>query len=99
MSSCRRRKARRSCSPTSAPTRRRIRSTPSGKIEIFSERIASFGYGDCPGHPVWLEPVEWLGAQKSSDYPLHLMSNQPRTRLHGQLDNGGSEPGKQGAGT
>jgi biotin/methionine sulfoxide reductase len=63
--------------------------TPSGKIEIFSERIASFGYSDCPGHPAWLEPVEWLGAQKSRGYPLHLMSNQPRTRLHGQLDNGG----------
>lgn len=61
--------------------------TPSGKIEIFSERIAGFGYDDCPGHPKWLEPVEWLGAK--GDYPLHLISNQPRTRLHGQLDNGG----------
>ena len=63
--------------------------TPSGKIEIFSERIAGFGYDDCPGHPAWLEPVEWLGSEKAKDYPLHLMSNQPRTRLHGQLDNGG----------
>jgi len=61
--------------------------TPSGKIEIFSERIAGFGYEDCPGHPKWLEPVEWLGAK--GDYHLHLISNQPRTRLHGQLDNGG----------
>ncbi len=62
--------------------------TPSGRIEIFSERIASFGYEDCPGHPVWLEPVEWLGSSKAATYPLHLMSNQPRTRLHAQLDNG-----------
>ncbi len=30
--------------------------TPSGKIEIFSETIDSFGYEDCPGHPAWLEP-------------------------------------------
>ncbi|ADH70574.1 MULTISPECIES: molybdopterin-dependent oxidoreductase [Nocardiopsis] len=28
--------------------------TPSGRIELFSETIASFGYEDCPGHPVWL---------------------------------------------
>ena len=26
----------------------------SGKIEIFSQRIAGFGYADCPGHPAWL---------------------------------------------
>ena len=62
--------------------------TPSGKIEIFSETVDSFGYDDCPGHPVWLEPVEWLGAEKAKVYPLHLISNQPRTRLHGQMDNG-----------
>jgi biotin/methionine sulfoxide reductase len=60
--------------------------TPSGKIEIFSERIASFGYDDCPGHPVWLEPEEWLGSAKSKAHPLHMISNQPRTRLHSQLD-------------
>src|SRR5439155_1284956 len=35
--------------------------TPSGKIEIFSAAIDGFGYPDCPGHPVWLEPAEWLG--------------------------------------
>lgn len=62
--------------------------TPSGRIEIFSERVASFGYADCPGHAVWLEPAEWLGASKAGEYPLHLISNQPSTRLHSQLDNG-----------
>jgi len=46
--------------------------TPSGKIEIFSSRIASFGYADCPGHPVWQEPAEWLGADAARRYPLHL---------------------------
>jgi len=63
--------------------------TPSGRIELFSERIAAFGYADCPGHPAWLEPVEWLGAAGAARHPLHLVSNQPRTRLHGQLDPGG----------
>ncbi len=60
--------------------------TASGKIEIFSQSIDDFGYDDCPGHPTWLEPAEWLGSSIASDYPLHLLSNQPRARLHSQLD-------------
>jgi biotin/methionine sulfoxide reductase len=68
------------------PDGKRLR-TPSGRIEIFSERVASFGYDDCPGHPVWIEPAEWLGSAKA-ERKLHLISNQPTLRLHGQLDNG-----------
>ena len=60
--------------------------TPSGKIELFSERIASFGYPDCPGHVVWQEPVEWLGAALAERLPLHLLSDQPINKLHSQLD-------------
>lgn len=60
--------------------------TPSGKIEIFSSTIAGFGYDDCPGHPVWLEPAEWLGSKKAARHPLHLTSNQPGPRLHSQMD-------------
>ncbi|MCH8817916.1 MAG: molybdopterin guanine dinucleotide-containing S/N-oxide reductase [Chloroflexi bacterium] len=63
-------------------------STPSGKIEIFSETIDGFGYDDCPGHPVWLEPAEWLGSERQESFPLHLISNQPTTRLHSQHDPG-----------
>lgn len=64
--------------------------TPSGKIEIFSEEIAGFGYDDCPGHPVWMEPREWLGKiGEAEKHPLHMISNQPRTRLHGQNDPAG----------
>ncbi|MEE2716156.1 MAG: molybdopterin-dependent oxidoreductase [SAR324 cluster bacterium] len=62
--------------------------TPSGKIEIFSETIDAFGYADCPGHPVWQEPAEWLGGSGAGKHPLHLISNQPQTRLHSQLDHG-----------
>jgi biotin/methionine sulfoxide reductase len=62
--------------------------TASGKIEIFSERIAGFGLVDCPGHPVWREPFEWLGHVEAQRFPLHLLSDQPRRRLHGQLDPG-----------
>jgi biotin/methionine sulfoxide reductase len=60
--------------------------TPSGRIEIFSERIASFAYDDCPGHTTWLEPAEWLGSDKTARFPLHLLSDQPARKLHSQLD-------------
>jgi biotin/methionine sulfoxide reductase len=62
--------------------------TPSGKIEITSPTIASFGYEDCPGHPTWFAPAEWLGSELTKKYPLHLMSHQPSTRLHSQYDHG-----------
>lgn len=64
--------------------------TPSGRIEIFSADIDGFGYDDCAGHPRWFEPDEWLGGQRAQRFPLHLIANQPRTRLHGQLDHGGT---------
>jgi biotin/methionine sulfoxide reductase len=60
--------------------------TPSGRIEIYSAKIGSFGYEDCPPHPVWMEPAEWLGSALTDQYPLHLLSNQPGTRLHSQND-------------
>ncbi len=60
--------------------------TPSGLIELFSARIDSFGYADCRGHPVWFEPAEWLGAQSAQRHPLHMISDQPFTKLHSQLD-------------
>jgi biotin/methionine sulfoxide reductase len=62
-------------------------STPSGKIEIFSEVVAAFNYDGCAGHPTWIEPAEWLGAA-NKQHPFHLISIQPETKLHGQLDNG-----------
>jgi biotin/methionine sulfoxide reductase len=80
-----------------APQTRPLR-TPSGRIELFSETIAAFGYDDCPGHPVWLEPAEWLGSEKATVYPLHLLSNQPRSRLHSQLDCGEVSRGSKVAG-
>jgi biotin/methionine sulfoxide reductase len=60
--------------------------TPSGRIELYSECIAGFGYADCPGHAVWLEPEEWLGSPLARRFPLHLISDQPYTKLHSQLD-------------
>lgn len=62
--------------------------TPSGRIEIYSEAIAGFGYDDCPAHPTWLPPAEYLGSPLAAKYPLHLVTIQPPDRLHAQLDPG-----------
>lgn len=59
--------------------------TPSGKIEITSNTIKNYNLKDCKGYPTWIEPYEWLG--RKENFPLHLISNQPEYRLHGQLDN------------
>ncbi|MDQ1077824.1 molybdopterin guanine dinucleotide-containing S/N-oxide reductase [Pseudoroseomonas cervicalis] len=60
-------------------------STPSGRLEIYSETVARFGEADCPGHPAWLPPEDVPRAEA----PLVLVANQPATRLHSQLDFGG----------
>ena len=62
--------------------------TKSGKIEIFSAIIDGFGYPDCKGHPMWFPKQEWLGSDLAGTFPFHLISNQPKTRLHSQLDHG-----------
>lgn len=61
--------------------------TPSGKIEIFSRKIAGYGYKECKGHPSWMEPMEWLGSSVAKEFPLNLVSPHPKYRLHSQLNN------------
>lgn len=72
--------------------------TPSGRIELSSAVIASFGYPDCPGQPTWLEPVEWHGSARAARYPLVLLANNPAARLHSQLDFGAHSRGSKVAG-
>ena len=62
--------------------------TPSGKIELYSAVIDGFGYEDCPGQATWLTPRELLGAEGATTNSFHLISGQPKTRLHSQFDNG-----------
>ena len=62
--------------------------TASGRIDIFSDSIDSFGYSDCHGHPKWFEPREWPGSPEFARFPLQLVANNPSTRLHSQLDPG-----------
>ncbi|HDL1293946.1 TPA: trimethylamine-N-oxide reductase TorA [Mannheimia haemolytica] len=60
--------------------------TPSGFIEIYSNKIASFGYDDCKGHPMWFEKAERSHGGKNSDkFPYWLQSVHPDKRLHSQL--------------
>ncbi|QKJ67450.1 trimethylamine-N-oxide reductase TorA [Deefgea piscis] len=60
--------------------------TPSGFIEIFSRKIASYNYADCPGHPVWMEKSERShGGPNSKRYPLWMQSAHPDKRLHSQM--------------
>lgn len=60
--------------------------TPSGRIELFSKKVASYGYDDCEGYAKFYEPKEYLG-NATQEYPFHLISPHPRHRLHSQLNN------------
>ncbi len=59
--------------------------TEDGRIQIYSAKVASFGYADCPGHPTWIPPVD----APNEANPLQLIANQPASRLHSQFDFGG----------
>jgi trimethylamine-N-oxide reductase (cytochrome c) len=67
-------------------------STPSGKIEFFSKRLAENFPDDKERPPVphyipygesWQESLQ---NQKAKKYPFLLVSNHPRWRMHAQLD-------------
>jgi biotin/methionine sulfoxide reductase len=59
--------------------------TDSGRIVLHSPRIAEMAHADCPPHPSWVEPAEWLGAA-GAEGRFHLVSRQPIDKLHSQLD-------------
>lgn len=72
--------------------------TPSGRIELDSRVIAGFQYDDCPSHPSWLEPREWLGGARATEFPFALISNQPRGKLHSQFDMGSTSEATRSGG-
>lgn len=63
-------------------------STPSGKIELYSATVASFDYEEAPGYAHWHQPEYAAQQAVKQQWPLHLLSSQPRTRLHSQYDHG-----------
>ncbi|GAA2253825.1 biotin sulfoxide reductase [Streptomyces ruber] len=69
--------------------------TPSGRVELFSSVVDGYGYDDCPGHPAWLPPED---DEERAAYPLHLIANNPATRLHSQLDQGPVSAASKSAG-
>lgn len=71
--------------------------TESGRIVLYSKTLASLGYADCPPHPSWIEPPEWLNGPLAERFPFHLISPQPPLKLHSQIDYGSlSQSGKVG---
>jgi trimethylamine-N-oxide reductase (cytochrome c) len=41
-------------------------------VKLIPNDIAKMGYDDCPPHPTWIEPIEWLGSAGAEKYPLHI---------------------------
>ncbi len=72
--------------------------TESGKLVLYSRTLEACAYPDCPPHPSWIEPPEWLGSAKRGTYPFHLLSAQPNGRLHSQLDWGRISQGEKQSG-
>ena len=62
--------------------------TPSGKIEIFCQRIADFDRPDVlPPVPKYVEGWEGPTDPKREKYPLHLITTHSRKRTHSQFHN------------
>jgi trimethylamine-N-oxide reductase (cytochrome c) len=66
--------------------------TPSKKLEFYSERLAKHFPDDKerPPSPQWIEKSELhderISSPRAKDYPLLLMSNHGRWRVHSQCD-------------
>lgn len=61
--------------------------TPSGKIEIFSQRIAELNNPNIPPIPKYLEAWESLSDPLTEKYPLQLLTTHFIRRSHSQFDN------------
>ena len=62
-------------------------STPSGKIEIFSQRVADLNNPLCPPVPKYMPTWENRDDPLTKKYPLQLLSPHPRVRVHSTLQN------------
>ena len=61
--------------------------TPSGKIEIFSQRVADLNNPLCPPVPKYVPTWENRDDPLREKYPLQLLSPHPRVRVHSSLQN------------
>jgi anaerobic dimethyl sulfoxide reductase subunit A len=59
--------------------------TPSGKIEIFSQRVADLNRPDVPPIPKYMRTTEDHLDPLNRKYPLQLISPHPKNRVHSEL--------------
>jgi anaerobic dimethyl sulfoxide reductase subunit A len=59
--------------------------TPSGKIEIYSQRVADMNNPLCPPIPAYLNTWEDRNDLLLKKYPLQLISPHPKNRVHSEL--------------
>lgn len=61
--------------------------TPSGKIEIYSQRLADLNNPEIPPIPKYLEGWEGRNDPLSKKYPLQLITPHFKRRIHSQFEN------------
>jgi len=59
--------------------------TPSGKIEIFSQRVADLNKPDTPPIPKYLPTPEDRSDPLIEKFPLQLLTPHPKNRVHSEL--------------
>jgi len=59
--------------------------TPSGKIEIFSQRVADLDNPLCPPIPKYMQVPEDRSDPLAEKYPLQLLTPHPKNRVHSEL--------------
>ncbi len=61
--------------------------TKSGKIEIYSQRLAEMGHPQVPPVPKYIETWESPNDPLAKKYPLQLVTSHLKRRAHSQFDN------------